>query len=132
MANKVELKVLIRDEKEKQKAMKTVSSFYGIEFLAIDMKEKRLTVKGDVDPVLIVAKLRKYFHTELLTMSPAEEPAKEKEKENKSGDDGEKTDGAKESEIIDELLELRKYYPQSVQYHHVYCTEENPGFCVIC
>ncbi|GER30329.1 heavy metal transport/detoxification superfamily protein [Striga asiatica] len=123
---KVELKVLIHDEKQKQKAMKTVSSLYGIEFLAIDMKEKKLTVKGDVDPVCIVAKLRRFFHTELLTMGPAKEPAKEKEKEEKSGDDGLKNDGAKESEIIDELLKLQKYYPQSVQYHHVYCTEENP------
>ena len=45
----------------------------------MDMKDKKLTVIGDVDPVSIVGRLRKLCHPEILSVGPAKEPEKKKE-----------------------------------------------------
>ncbi|KAK6129983.1 hypothetical protein DH2020_036265 [Rehmannia glutinosa] len=110
--------------------MKAVSSLSGIESLAMDMKEKKLTVVGDVDPVQVVTKLRKNWHTELVTVGPAKEPEKKDVDQKKEGN---KKDDKKESEQIAELLKLYKnQYPYYTQYYHVNSSEENPNSCVIC
>lgn len=103
----------------------------------MDMKEKKLTVIGDVDPVEIVSKLRKSWHTEILTVGPAKEPEKKKvdEKKDEKKDDNKKKEDEKkkESEQIAELLKMYKgYNPHYTQYYHVYSAEENPNSCVIC
>ncbi|XP_042487706.1 heavy metal-associated isoprenylated plant protein 39-like, partial [Macadamia integrifolia] len=64
------------DDKGKQKAMKAVSSVSGINSIAMDVKEKKMTVIGEVDPVCIVGKLRKSWHTELDFVGPPKEPEK--------------------------------------------------------
>ncbi|KAL9381532.1 hypothetical protein Peur_027189 [Populus x canadensis] len=64
---KAVLKLELHDEKAKKKAMKTVSGHSGVDSGSIDMKDKKLTVKGGIDPVHIVAKLRKLCHTEIVT-----------------------------------------------------------------
>ncbi|RWW16695.1 hypothetical protein GW17_00019410 [Ensete ventricosum] len=47
----------------------------------MDMKEKKMTVIGSVDPVSIVSKLRKFWHTNIVSVGPAkEEPKKEEPK----------------------------------------------------
>lgn len=102
----------------------------------MDMKEKKLTVTGGVDPVKVVAKL-KNWHTELVSVGPAKEPEKKKEDEKKVEvkkvevkAEGEKK--TKESEQIEELLQLyKKHYPQYTQYYNVHSIEENPNSCVI-
>lgn len=48
----------------------------GIETISIEMKDKKLTVISDVDPIALVNKLKKLCHTELLTVGPAKEPEK--------------------------------------------------------
>ena len=47
--------------------------------MAIDMKEKKLTVIGTVDPVNAVSKLRKYWPADIITVGPAKEPEKKEE-----------------------------------------------------
>ncbi|GAU49933.1 hypothetical protein TSUD_190360 [Trifolium subterraneum] len=45
----------------------------------MDMKEKKLTVVGTVDPVKIVSKLRKYWQADLISVGPEKEPEKKEE-----------------------------------------------------
>ncbi|CAA0812138.1 Copper transport protein family [Striga hermonthica] len=151
MSKKVVVKVHIQDNKDKQKAMKAVSSLSGVESLAIDMKEKKLTVVGDVDPVEIVSKLRKFWHTDILTVGPAKEP--EKKKDDAKKDDNKKEDNKKKLEeygkkkveseqMAAELMKMYKNhynhysynnpYNNYTQYYRVYSAEENPNSCVIC
>lgn len=107
----------------------------------MDMKEKKLTVVGDIDPVDVVSKLRKTWHTEILLVGPAKEPEKKKEEAKK--DDGKKDDNKKkdgggdkkkdESEQIAELVKLYKAHnPYMTSYYHVQSAEENPNACAIC
>ncbi|KAJ6369434.1 hypothetical protein OIU76_027790 [Salix suchowensis] len=76
---KAVLKLDLHGEKARKKAMKTVSSLPGVDSISMDMKDQKLTVIGDIDPVDIVAKLRKMCCTEIVTVGPAKEPAKKKE-----------------------------------------------------
>ncbi|KAL5707930.1 hypothetical protein ACHQM5_018777 [Ranunculus cassubicifolius] len=70
----------LHDDLDKQKAMKKVSRVSGIDFISMDMKDKKLTVTGDFDPVSVVSKLRKTWpHTEIVCVAPAKEAEKKKE-----------------------------------------------------
>jgi 3'-phosphoadenosine 5'-phosphosulfate sulfotransferase len=46
------------------------------------MKEKKLTLSGDIDPVKAVSKLRKFCHTEVVSVGPSK-PKEEKKSEDK-------------------------------------------------
>ena len=105
------------------------------------MKEGKLTVTGDVDPVNVVSKLRKgNWHAQIITVGPAKEEKKDDAKKDEGKkDEGKKDEGKKEDDKkkeeqqIAELVKAYKdYNPYLTQHYHVVSLEENPNACVIC
>ncbi|KAL0327754.1 UNVERIFIED_CONTAM: Heavy metal-associated isoprenylated plant protein 39 [Sesamum angustifolium] len=115
--------------------MKAICGLSGIESLAMDMKEKKLTVVGEMDPVQVVVKLRKRWHTDIVTVGPAKEPEKKQPEPPKKDDNANKTkedEKKKESEQLAELLNLCKKHNPCYYTHYFHVSaEENPNPCVI-
>lgn len=93
------------------------------------MKDKKLTVIGDVDPICVVSKLRKkQWCAEIVTVGPAKE---EKKDDKKKEDDQKKEEEKKKKEQLELARAYQAYYPYCPRpYYHV--VEENPNACVIC
>ena len=126
----------------------TYSYIYaGVESITMDMKEKKLTVTGDIDPVDIVGKLRKLCHTDIVSVGPAKEPEKKKEEPKKEAEK-KKEEPKNGNQVLNAQL-LKAYHEQYLQQHQQYyqqqhqplpilipthyrSMEEDPNACVIC
>jgi len=82
-----------------------------------------MTVIGDIDPVCVVAKLRKLCHTEIVTVGPAKEPEKKKDEPKKQGDQKKKDQ---------DQVACQAYNPHMPPYYYVRCVDQDtPNACVI-
>eukprot|EP01018_Ginkgo_biloba_P027500 Gb_25180 [translate_table: standard] len=115
---KMVLKLEIHDESSKRKALKVVAGVEGVDSVSIDMKEKKITVIGEADPVFLTAKLRKFGYTDLLSVGPAKE-------EDKKADE-KKEEKAPTPPTIVYLSSPYEGYSYNV------VSDENPNACVIC
>lgn len=97
----------------------------------MDMKEKKLTVIGDIDPVTVVSRLRKNWPSaDIHSVGPAKE---EKKKDDGKKDDGKKDDGKKKdpNEQFNEFMKTYGYRAPVYSPYYVHSIEENPNTCVI-
>lgn len=119
--------------------------------ISMDMKERKLTVVGTVDPIVVVSKLRKAWRAELLSVGPAKEPEKKEEakkqepKKEEIKKEEPKKEVSKQKEeskkevinsqdqmIMDLVKAYKSYNPQMTTNYSVHSAEEDPNSCVIC
>ncbi|KAL3738214.1 hypothetical protein ACJRO7_019696 [Eucalyptus globulus] len=116
---KLVVKVDLHDDRDRSKAMRIVSGFEGIGSLAMDLKDKKLTVSGDFDPVKVVNKLRKSRLTEIVSVGPAKEDDGKK-------DGGKKKEGKKNEDQVANLKAYQAFHPMPFTY---YCVSYVKKFC---
>ncbi|XP_008813819.1 heavy metal-associated isoprenylated plant protein 12-like [Phoenix dactylifera] len=81
---KVVLKILaMNDAKTKQKAIEAAADIYGIDSIAADLKDQKMTITGEMDTVAIAKRLKKIGKIDIISVGPAKEEKKGQKKEEK-------------------------------------------------
>ncbi|XP_039167970.1 heavy metal-associated isoprenylated plant protein 39-like isoform X2 [Eucalyptus grandis] len=125
---KLVVKVELHDDRDRRKAMRVVSSFEGIGSLSMDSKDNKLTVSGDFDPVKVVNKLRKSWHTEIVSVGAGKEDDGKKDEGKK--DEGKKEERKKDDQVANLVKAYQAYCSTPVTH---YCVPpEGTLNCVIC
>ncbi|XP_051121901.1 heavy metal-associated isoprenylated plant protein 39 isoform X4 [Andrographis paniculata] len=86
MAQKVVMRVwTMTDDKTKQKAIEAAADILGVDSIAADVREQKLTVVGEMDVAAVVKKLKKVVgKVDIVLVGPAkEEKKKDDSKEDK-------------------------------------------------
>ncbi|TKY45261.1 hypothetical protein E2542_SST31551 [Spatholobus suberectus] len=115
--------------------MKAVSGLSGVESVSADLKDQKMTLTGDIDPVSVVCKLRKLCQVDILSVGSAKEEKKQEPKKEEKKPDAKKDP---KEEYTEFLQAYQAYYynlirQQQYPYYYYYRTvEENPSDCVIC
>ncbi|KAL5856685.1 hypothetical protein ACOSQ3_004143 [Xanthoceras sorbifolium] len=121
MSMKVVLKLELYDDKAKTKAVRILFDISAVDSVGIDMKNRKMMVIGDMDPVDIVIKLRKLCHAEIVSVGPAKEAEKNEERAAQ--------ERKEEPKKADDVFQTpRRPIPSNVLPSTV---EENPNDCVI-
>ncbi|KAI3944747.1 hypothetical protein MKW98_021205, partial [Papaver atlanticum] len=104
-----------------------------VESVAINSKESKMTVIGDVDPVEVVNKLRKRCHTTIISVGPKEEPKKQEPKKEEPKKEEPKKEEPKKCTAEQQLADyISAYKAHNPPRYYVQSCEENPNACVIC
>nr|GEW21172.1 heavy metal-associated isoprenylated plant protein 2-like [Tanacetum cinerariifolium]GEX48474.1 heavy metal-associated isoprenylated plant protein 2-like [Tanacetum cinerariifolium] len=75
MSKKIELKVNMHSQTCKTKVLKAVTKVLGIDEVSMDLEKQMLIVIGDVDPVCVVARVRKIGKiAEIVSVGPPKKP----------------------------------------------------------
>ncbi|CAL5437397.1 unnamed protein product [Camellia sinensis] len=78
---KVVLKIMtMTDEKTKQKAIEAVADIYGVNSIAADLKDQKMTIIGEMDAIAIAKKLKKIGKIDIVSVGPAKEEKKDEKK----------------------------------------------------
>ncbi|XP_059069515.1 heavy metal-associated isoprenylated plant protein 39-like [Cryptomeria japonica] len=122
------LQLTIETVKRKRKALQVVAKVEGVDSVAVDMEEKKMTVIGKVDPVVVTSKLRKsgFCFAELVSVEKNEEEKNEGEKKEEENKDVEI------SELRNVCYVQRPYYDCAYVEGPYYYVDDNPGTCTIC
>ncbi|KAL5551716.1 hypothetical protein UlMin_001892 [Ulmus minor] len=70
--------MIMNDEKTKKKAMEAVAGISGVNSIAADMKEQRLTIIGEMDAIAVAKKLKKIGKIDIESVGPIKEEKEEK------------------------------------------------------
>lgn len=102
------------------------------------MKDRQMTVIGDVDAIDVVGKLRKGWPAEIVTVGPKEQPKDEATKK-KEEEEKKKKEKEEAEKLIKEILSENCCNPCMPPQHKngypcvpiEYCDEANPNACVV-
>ncbi|CAN1177808.1 Probable disease resistance protein RPP1 [Linum perenne] len=84
---KLVLGLQLQKEIDKNRVMRMACGIAGVDSVSLDTKEKKLTVIGDFDFVVMVSKLRRLCLTEIISIGPAKKQDKKKEEDRKDKKD---------------------------------------------
>jgi len=139
---KIVLKSTMEDERSKRRAMKAVAGI-GVDSIAVDIKEGKITVIGEADPVWLTTKLRKMgFRAELLSVGPVKEEKKEEKKSDQGPAKDEKKGAEKKKDekkaaepavvpTVVHYVNPDGYAPYNQGYSYTVVPEEYPSTCTI-